>query len=133
VGPKAYEPLPQEIERVATEIVQAAYEVHRHIGPGLLESTYELCLVHELYTRGLQFEQQLALPLVYKGVRLEAGLRLDILVEKAVVVEVKAVEALGPLHQAQLLSYLKLANLRLGFLVNFNVPIIGQGIQRLIL
>ena len=113
--------------------MDAAYTVHRALGPGLLESVYEVCLAHELTRRGHKVERQVSLPVVYDSVRLDAGLRLDLLVENSVVIEVKAVEALLPVHQAQLLTYLKLTGHRLGLLLNFNVPVIKDGIRRMVL
>ena len=114
-------------------IIGAAIEVHRALGPGLLESAYESCLTYEIAHRGLKVEQQKPLPVVYKEVSLDAGYRLDLLIEESVIVELKAVEALTPLHKAQLLSYLKLSGLKLGLLINFNVQILRNGIQRVIL
>jgi len=113
--------------------VDAAYAVHRALGPGLLESVYEICLVHELVKRGLNVERQVSLPVVYDSIRLDAGLRLNLLVEKQVVVELKAVELLLPVHKAQVLTYLKLSSHRLGLLINFNVSLIKDGIQRVAL
>jgi GxxExxY protein len=124
------EPIPEETDAVAQKIVDAAYTVHKALGPGLLESVYETCLVHELKKRGLAVQQQVVLPVYYDGIRLDAGLRLDVLVNEAVVVELKAVEYLLPVHEAQLLTYLKLTGYRLGLLINFNVPLIKQGIKR---
>ncbi len=120
-------------ERVAKEIVDSAYKVHTALGPGLMESVYEACLCHDLKKRGVPFAKQVSLPIVYDGLRLESGLRLDLLVDNTVVVELKAVEQMLPVFEAQLLSYLKLTNLRLGFLINFNVPLIKQGIKRIII
>jgi len=113
--------------------VDAAFAVHSHLGPGLLESVYEVCLTHELVKRGLKVSGQLALPIQYDTIRLDAGLRLDLLVEDSVIVELKAVESLMPVHKAQLLTYLKLSGCRLGLLINFNVPLIKNGIVRLAL
>ena len=110
--------------------MSAALAVHRLLGPGLLESAYEHCLVKELQLRGLRVDRQPALPVIYKGVTLDAGYRVDLLVNGAVIVEVKAVEMLMPVHDSQLLTYLKLSGHRLGFLINFNVPLIKQGIRR---
>lgn len=110
-----------------------AFKVHSVLGPGLLESVYETCLAHEFHKRGLSFKKQVALPIVYDGIKLEAGLRLDFVVEECVVVEVKAVEAMNPVYQAQVLTYLKLSGHRLGLLINFNVPVIQAGIRRLAL
>jgi GxxExxY protein len=114
------------------EILGAALEVHRTIGPGLLESTYEECLAHEFSRRGLRYERQKTLPLLYKEVRLGCGYRLDFLVEGLVVVELKAVDQLLPIHEAQVLTYLRLASLWLGLLLNFNVRMFRSGIRRLV-
>lgn len=103
------------------------------MGPGLLESVYEICLVHELNARGLKVKQQMELPLEYRGVRLDSGLRIDLLVEDKVVVELKAVERILPVHKAQLLSYLRLTGMPVGLLINFHVPLIKDGIQRMVL
>ena len=130
---KEFKPLDQETERIAKEIVDAAFKVHKELGPGLLESVYEACLTHELRKRGLQVETQLQLPVRYDTVQLDIGFRLDLLVEKEIIVELKAVEVMIPLFEAQLLTYLKLADKRLGFLINFNVPLIKNGIKQLIL
>jgi len=127
------EPIPKELNDVSGAIVDAAVRVHSTLGPGLLESVYEVCLEHELKKRGLEVKRQLLLPVVYEGVRLDAGLRLDMLVEDCVIVELKAVEQMGPVFDAQLLTYLKLTELRLGLLINFNVPVIKDGIKRVVL
>ena len=118
--------------KVTKEVIAAAIEVHRNLGPGLLESAYEACLAFELRDRGLVFEQQKPLPIIYRDVVVEVGYRLDLLVENSVVVELKSVERLEPIHQAQLLSYLKLSGYELGLLINFNVRMLKQGIKRLI-
>ena len=123
----AIEPIPKDTDEVASKIVDAAFAVHTALGPGLLESVYEVCLVHELKKRGLKTERQVTLPVVYDGVRLEAGLRLDW------VVELKAIETLLPVHKAQTLTYLKLSGHRLALLLNFNAPLIRQGIKRIAL
>jgi GxxExxY protein len=114
-------------------VIGACIEVHRHVGPGLLESVYEQCLACELRLRGLRFERQRAMPLEYKGIDLECGYRLDFVVEGTLVVEVKAVDALLPIHQAQLLTYLRLAGLRSGLLVNFREAVLKHGLRRLTL
>ena len=114
------------------EIIGAAIEVHRALGPGLLESAYEACLGHELSLRGVAYTRQVALTVRYKGVQLDCGYRLDLLVDELVIVELKAVEALEPIHEAQLLTYLRLKGLWLGLLINFNVPALKQGIKRLV-
>ena len=115
------------------EIIGAAIEVHRHLGPGLLESAYAACLAHELSRRGLGFEVEKPLPIAYKNVKLDAGYRMDLLVENQVVVEVKAVDALAAIHEAQLLSYLKLGGYKRGLLINFHVMILKDGIRRMVL
>jgi len=122
-----------EVDRISREVVDAIYSVHSTLGPGLFESVYEVCLAHELTQRGLKVERQVALPVHYGGVRLEAGLRLDLLVENCLVVELKTVESLLPVHKAQILTYLKLSHHRVGLLVNFNVPLIKNGIVRVVL
>ncbi len=127
------EAIPEETNRVAKDVVDAAFRVHSALGPGLLENVYEACLRHELSKRGLRTERQVSLPVVYDTVRLDAGLRLDLVVENRVVVELKAIEAVLPVHEAQLLSYLKLSGHRLGLLINFNVPLIRDGIKRIAL
>jgi GxxExxY protein len=114
-------------------VIGACIEVHRHLGPGLLESVYEECVARELALRGLRFERQVPVPLVYKGVDLACGYRIDILVEGALVLEIKAVEGLLRIHQAQVLTYLKLAKLRLGLLVNFRETLLKNGPRRMIL
>ena len=114
------------------EIIGAAIEIHRHLGPGLLESTYEECMVFEIRERGLQVESQVALPVLYKGKRLNAGYRIDLWVNQQVIVELKSVRTIESIHKAQLLTYLKLADIRYGLLLNFNVPIMKHGIHRLL-
>jgi len=121
-----------ELNRVTESIIGAAIEVHRALGPGLLESAYEACLAFELAERGLKVEQQKPLPVIYRGKRLDCGYRLDLLVEGAVIVEIKAVDALAPIHEAQLLSYLRLSGCKLGLLINFNVKVLKHGIRRLV-
>jgi GxxExxY protein len=125
--------LPRRTEELATHLVDAAYSVHFELGPGLLESIYERCLCHELSLRGIKFEQQVVLPIAYKDLLIDGGLRLDLIVDRQIIVELKSVEKLITVHQAQLLTYMKLAGHRLGFLINFNVPKIKQGIERFIL
>lgn len=112
-------------------IIKAAIEVHRELGPGLLESIYEMCLAHELREQGVVVMQQLTVPIIYKGVRMPNDLRLDLLVDDRIIVEVKAVEELHPVHQAQLLTYLKLTDKRVGLLLNFNSPVLVKGIKRM--
>jgi len=127
------EPIPKESDKVASKIVDAVFAVHTALGPGLLESVYEVCLLYELQKRGLKAERQVSLPVVCDNLRLDAGLRLDLVVENQVVVELKAVEMLLPVHKAPVLTYLKLSGHRLGLLVNFNSVLIKDGIQRLAL
>jgi len=130
---KVFERLPAEVESLAKQTVDASIKVHRALGPGLLESVYETCLAHELRQRGLKVETQVTIPVIYDGVCLEAGLRLDLLINKQFIVEVKAVEQMNRIFKAQVLTYLKLANLRLALLINFNVPLLRDGIERVIL
>ena len=118
---------------VSEAIIGAAIEVHRHLGPGLLESVYEACLCREMELWQIPFERQKPLPLDYKGHSVDCGYRLDLVVEALVVAEIKAVDALRPIHQAQVLTYLRLTGLRLGLLLNFNVPVLTQGIRRVVL
>jgi len=122
----------ERLNRITESIIGAAIEVHRALGPGLLESAYEECLTFELVQRGLKVEQQKPLPVVYREVKLDCGYRLDLLVEEAVIVEVKAVDRLAPIHQAQLLSYLRLSGCKVGLLINFNVKVLKDGIRRVV-
>ncbi len=112
-------------------IIKSAIEVHRELGPGLLESIYEMCLAHELREQGVKVLQQLSVPIIYKGTRMPNDLRLDLLVDDRIIVEVKAVEEFHPVHQAQLLTYLKLTDKRVGLLLNFNSPVLVKGIKRM--
>jgi GxxExxY protein len=114
-------------------VIGAAIEVHRQLGPGLLESAYEECLCYELRMREVQFRRQVDLPVLYKGLKLDCGYKIDLIVEDQVVLELKAIEKLLPVHEAQLLTYLRLANKRVGLLINFNVPLLTQGIVRRVL
>jgi GxxExxY protein len=124
--------LSQKEEEIAAKIVDSAYIVHKSLGPGLLESIYEACFCHELAKRSLKFEKQCGLPLKYDGIIFEEGLRLDVLVENQIICEIKAAIDHNPLFEAQLLTYLKLSNKKLGFLINFNVRWIKDGIKRFI-
>jgi len=119
-------------EALTGQIIGDAIWVHKQLGPGLLESTYQACLCRELELRGISFECQKPLPLEYKGVRLECGYRIDLLVAGLVIVEIKSVEALAPIHEAQLLTYLKLTGIKVGLLINFNVAVLKEGIRRLV-
>jgi GxxExxY protein len=120
------------INELSSKIIGAAIEVHKALGPGLLESAYEECLCHEQSLRGLSFESQKPLPILYKGKRLDCGYRLDIVVENAIILELKSCEKIEPIHKAQLLTYLKLSGLKLGLLLNFNVPVMRDGIVRIV-
>lgn len=122
----------ESMNKLTDNIIGAAMQVHSTLGPGLLESAYEACLAYELIERGLKIEQQKPLPVVYRGVRLESGYRLDLIVDDTVIVEVKAVQAFEPVHRAQLLSYLKMAKKPVGLLINFHVPSLRSGIQRIV-
>jgi len=115
---------------ITGQIIGAAIEVHRELGPGLLESTYEACLIYELSQRRLGVEHQKKLPVIYRGVRIDCGYRVDLLVENSVIVELKSVEAILPIHEAQILSYLKLSGCKVGLLINFNVPVLNRGVHR---
>ncbi len=125
-------PLPSELEDLSGALVDSAFKVHQTLGPGLLESVYEACLCVELTKRGIGYETQAPVSLVYEGVAIEAGLRLDMLVEKSIVLELKSVDKLLPIHHSQVLTYLKLTNLRLGLLINFNVGMFKEGVKRII-
>ena len=127
-----FESLPKEYDVIGTHIVDAAYTVHKALGPGLLEKVYEICFCHELSKRGLSWVRQKDIPIVYDGITFEEGLRLDVFVENKVICEIKAVDIINPVWQAQIISHLKLLDKRLGYLINFNVVNIGTGIRRFI-
>lgn len=131
--PQARQAVPASLDRIARTVVDAGLKVHRALGPGLLESAYEACLAHELLQRGVALRRQVPLPLTYEGLELDAGYRLDLLVADELIVEVKAVEALSRLHEAQILTYLKLSGRRLGLLINFNTCLFKDGIRRIIM
>jgi GxxExxY protein len=118
---------------ITHEIIGAAIEVHKHLGPGLLESAYEECLAHELHLRKLRVERQKPVPVVYKETKLVCGYRIDLLVEGRVVVELKSVDGLGPIHEAIILTYLRMSGHKLGLLINFNVNVLKDGVRRFIL
>ncbi len=122
----------EDINILTDAILNSAIEVHKTLGPGLLESAYEACLVYELRSRGLLVEQQKPLPVIYKGVQLECGYRIDIVVNQLVLIELKTVESLVPVHYAQVLAYLKLTGIKVGLLINFNVKLLKNGVHRLI-
>ena len=130
---KNFEPISEEFELIGKKIVDAAYTVHKNLGPGLLEKVYEVCFCHELSKRGLISKRQLDIPIVYDNISFEEGLRLDILVEGVIICEIKAVDIVNPVWEAQVLSHLKLTGKRLGYLINFNVVNIGQGIKRFVI
>ena len=130
--PRVFSPISVEVERVGKAVLDGAYRVHTALGPGLLESVYEACLAYEIRVGGLLVETQVAVPVIYKSIELEDGLRLDLLVEKCVIVEIKAVETMNPVFEAQLLTYLRLTGVRLGFLINFTVPHLKDGIKRMV-
>jgi len=121
-----------DIEKVASEIVDSAIKVHKALGPGLLESAYQQCLIYELRQRGLNAESEVPMPIKYGEVKIDAGYRMDLVINKMIVVENKTVEKLLPIHQAQLLTYLKLSGYSLGFLLNWNVTIMKDGIKRIV-
>ena len=123
---------PDQLEAIATQVVDAALCVHRELGPGLLESAYEMARCRELNLRDLTFERQKAMPVSYKGTALDCGYRIDVLVEDAIVIELKAVEQLAPIHEAQLFTYLKLAGCHIGFLINFNTRLLKNGLKRIV-
>jgi len=126
--------LPRNAEQLLTRaIISSAIEVHRALGPGLLESAYQACLCRELQLHNLSFREQVELPVIYKDVKLGCGHRIDFIVEEKVVVELKAIDGIQPVHHAQLLTYLRLSGLRVGLLINFNVPVLKDGIRRLVL
>jgi GxxExxY protein len=122
----------RSLDELTDAIIGGCIEIHRELGPGLLESAYEECLCHELALAGLRFERQKPLPVAYKNVKLDCGYRIDLVVENRVIVELKTVDEIMPIHQAQVMTYLTLANLPVGLLINFNVPILKHGIKRLV-
>lgn len=122
----------EKLNKITETIIGVAINIHRALGPGLLESAYEVCMVYDLVKEGLKVEQQKPLPIVYRGVKLGCGYRLDLMIENEVIVEIKSVEKLLPIHQAQLMSYLKLSDCRVGLLINFNVKILKNGIKRVV-
>ncbi len=133
VGQKRlYQPIPAETERIGKTVLNAAYKVHTVLGPGLLESAYSVSMKHVLEKDGMLVETEVKLPIVFEGAKLESGLRLDMLVAKCVIAELKAVESMNPVYEAQLMTYLRLSGVRLGFLINFNVPHLKDGIKRFV-
>jgi GxxExxY protein len=120
----------KKLNDISYKIIGCAYTVHSELGPGLLESTYETCLEYELLEKGLKVERQKPLPVIYKDIKLNAGYRIDLLIEDKIIIEIKSCEAIAPIHEAQLLTYLKLADKKLGLLINFNIKDLKQGIMR---
>jgi GxxExxY protein len=129
---KTFPPISPDVEQVGRTVLDAAYKIHTALGPGLLENVYESCLAYEIRRTGTGVDTQLAVPVVYEDIRVESGLRLDMLVGNCVVVEIKAVEKMNPLYEAQLLTYLKMTQLRLGYLINFNVLHLKDGVKRFV-
>jgi GxxExxY protein len=125
--------IPPDVESIGRSAIEAGLKVHAALGAGLLESAYEHCLAFELHKRGIDVRRQVALPVAYETTKLDAGYRIDLLLGQAVVIEVKSVDSIAPIHQAQLLTYLKLSGCRLGFLMNFNVRLFKQGLRRMVL
>jgi GxxExxY protein len=123
----------EKLNLISYEIIGAAYHIHSELGPGLLESTYEVCLEYELTKQGLKIERQVALPVKYDNIKLDAGYRIDLLVEDCIIVELKAVSEIAPIHKAQLMTYLKLSEKKLGLLLNFNVTDMKKGINRIVM
>jgi GxxExxY protein len=123
----------REFDSLSKQVIGLALEVHKQLGPGLLESTYEKCLGYELFSKGLQFETQKYMPVVYKGIEVDCGYRIDMLVEGKLIIELKVVDALNHLHEAQLLTYMKLAEIKVGLLINFNSKLLRSGIKRFVL
>ena len=127
-----HKPIPNELDIIGKQIVDSAYFVHKNLGPGLLEKVYEICFCHEFTKKGLSYKRQVDIPVVYDGLIFNEGLRLDVFVENEIICELKALETVNPLWEAQVLSHLKLTNKRLGYLINFNVSNIGVGIKRIV-
>ena len=129
---KVYAPVPADVERIGKTVLDAAFKVHTALGPGLLESVYETCTAFEVRESGLRVATQFALPVIYRDIKMDAGLRPDIVVEDCVILELKSVETMHPIFDAQLITYLKLTGIRLGFLINFNVVHLKEGIKRIV-
>ncbi len=127
---EGYKPIPESIEKIARLVVDSAFTVHQNLGPGLLEKVYEVCFCHELNKRGLEYARQVNIPIVYDNLTFDEGLRIDVIVEDCIICELKALETVNPVWEAQILSHLRLTGKRLGFLINFNVPKIKYGIRR---
>jgi GxxExxY protein len=119
----------KEFSKLSNQVIGAAIEVHKHLGPGLLESTYQQCLAHELKINNLSFTIEQAMPIIYKGIKLDCGYRTDLIIENKLIVELKSVESLAKIHEVQILSYMKLANIKEGLLINFNVSLLKEGLK----
>ena len=132
VHKEKFKPIPESLEEIGKLIVDSAYTVHYNLGPGLLEKVYEVCFCHELEKRGLSYQRQVNIPIVYDNIEFKEGLRLDVIVEGCIICELKALENANPVWEAQIISHLKLTNNRLGYLINFNVPRIKNGIRRFV-
>lgn len=130
---KNFEPIPEELNILGSIIVDSAYRVHKNLGPGLLEKVCEICFCYELEKRGVKYSRQVEIPIKYENITFNEGLRLDVIVDDSVICELKALDNVNPVWEAQILSQLKLTGKRLGYLINFNVPNIGQGIRRFVL
>jgi GxxExxY protein len=128
-----YKEISAEEDRIGNEIVNAAFRVHKELGPGLLEKVYEICFCHVLQQKGFNVKRQIDIPIIFEGLTFNEGLRLDVIVNDLVICELKALENVNPVWEAQLLSHLKLTNKRLGYLINFNVPLIKNGIKRMVI
>ena len=128
-----FAPIPAHTEAVAAAIIDAAIKVHKALGPGLLESVYESCLCYELSKRGIPFRRQVPMPVRFEEVHIETGFRVDVIADECAIAELKSAESIIPIHEAQLLTHFKLANIRLGLLLNFNVPLMKQGIKRMVI
>jgi GxxExxY protein len=129
---RVFQPIPPEVERMGKVVLDAAFKVHTVLGPGLLESVYQIAMKHVIETGGTLVETEVKLPIMFEGVKLETGLRIDVLVAKCVIAELKSVEKMNPVYEAQLMTYLRLSGVRLGFLINFNVPHLKDGIKRIV-
>ena len=129
---RVFQPIPADVERIGKVVLNAAFKVHSTLGPGLLESVYQVAMKHMLEKSGVSVKTDVKLPIMFEGIKLDSGLQLDLLVEKCVIVELKSVERMNQLYQKQLLTYLRLSRIRLGFLINFNVPYLKDGIKRMV-
>ena len=129
---RVFQPIPADVERIGKVVLNSAFKVHTTLGPGLLESVYQVAMKHTIEKSGVAVKTDVKLPIMFEGTKLDSGLQLDLLVEKCVIVELKSVERMNQLYQKQLLTYLRLSHIRLGFLINFNVPYLKDGIKRMV-